>query len=116
MRVDFDEVNWDDDALVIHDGVPFTGEVVEKAPNGAIVAVTGYVDGYEDGPSTEWYPTGELKARGVTRLGRAVGVHQVWYRNGQLATERAFDGQGHQLSIREWDEAGYMLKESIYRR
>jgi antitoxin component YwqK of YwqJK toxin-antitoxin module len=116
MRVDFDEVDWDDDLLLIHDGAPFTGEVVEKTRDGAVVAVTGYTDGYEDGPSTEWFPTGELKFHGVARRGWAVGVHQVWHRNGRLASERAFDDEGHQLSNREWDENGNLLEESIYRR
>lgn len=115
MRVDLDEVSWDD-GLVVHDGVAFTGEVVEKAPDGGIVAVTTYVDGYPDGLSTEWYPSGQLKARGATRRARAVGLHQAWYPNGQLATERTFDDQGHPLSTREWGETGRLVKESIYPR
>lgn len=116
LRVDFDEVGWDDNALVVHNGVPFTGEVVEKAPNGEIVAVTSYVNGREDGPSTEWYPSGQLKARGVARFGHAIGMHQVWHPNGQLAAETEFDDQGLQLSNREWDEAGNVIAEATYRR
>lgn len=115
-RVDFDQVDWDDFALVVHNGEPFTGEVVEKGPGGVIVAVTSYVNGREDGPSTEWYPSGQVKARGDARFGQAVGVHQVWHPNGQLAAETEFDDQGHQLSNREWDEAGNVTAESTSSR
>lgn len=115
-RVDFDEVDWDEFGLVVHDGEPVTGEVVERAPNGAIAAVTSYVNGREDGPSTEWYPSGQVKARGEVRFGEAVGVHQVWHANGQLAAETEFDDQGHRLSNREWDEAGNVISESFDRR
>jgi antitoxin component YwqK of YwqJK toxin-antitoxin module len=116
MRVDFDEVDWDESALLIHDGAPFTGEVVEKTADGAIVAVTSYVNGREDGPSTEWYPSGQVKARGEVRFGTAVGTHQVWHPNGQLAAETEFDDQGNRLSNREWDAAGNVIAESTYPR
>jgi antitoxin component YwqK of YwqJK toxin-antitoxin module len=114
-RVDFSKVSWDEFALLIHDGEPFTGEVVEKTANGEIVAVTSYVNGREDGPSTEWYPSGQVKARGEARFGEAVGVHQVWHANGQLAAETVFDDQGKRLSNREWDEAGNVIAESTHR-
>lgn len=112
IRVDFDEVSWDDDSRVVHNGVWFTGEVVEKTRSGEIVAVTSYWNGVEDGQSTEWYPSGQLKARGVARYGQAVGAHQVWHPNGQLATEAVFDDEGHQLSRRAWDEAGNLIADS----
>ena len=92
-----------------------TGEVVETTSTGANVAVTSYTDGREDGPSTEWYASGELKARGASRLGLAVGVHKEWHVNGQLAAETAFDDQGHQLSNREWNETGNEIAGQDYR-
>jgi antitoxin component YwqK of YwqJK toxin-antitoxin module len=116
MRVDLDQIQWDEFALVIYNGEPFTGEVVEKSPDGAIVAVTNYTDGLEDGPSTEWYPSGQLRARGLSRLGTAVGVHQEWHPNGRLAAETRFDDQGRQLSGEAWDEAGNESSPPDYRR
>lgn len=116
IRVDVDETEWDDDLRLLHNGVPFTGETVEKTPHGEVVAVSSYVNGREDGLSTEWYASGQLKARGVARLGVAVGLHESWHANGQPASVAEFDEEGNQLSLREWDEAGNLIKESINRR
>ena len=100
-RVDLDDVEWNDFALVTHNGEPFTGEVVEKTSTGAVVAVTDYTGGMEEGPSTEWYPS---------------GVHQEWHLDGHLAAETEFDDQGRQLSNREWDETGNEVAVPDYRR
>jgi hypothetical protein len=72
-RIDIDDADWDCSALLIHEGVLFTGEAFEKHPNGQVIAVTSYTNGREDGPSEEWYPTGELRARGSVSDGRPSG-------------------------------------------
>jgi antitoxin component YwqK of YwqJK toxin-antitoxin module len=114
MRIDFDDADWDDNAHLTYEGTPFTGEVVEKHPNGRVIAVTSYLDGREDGPSEEWYPSGELKARGSAKDGNAIGLHQEWYRNGRLSSEVQFDINGRQLAKRTWDEDGILTDEKIY--
>lgn len=114
MRVDFDDVDTEDDLKVTYQGRPFTGEVVERAPGGAIVAMTTYYEGMEDGPTAEWYPTGERKAEGVVRYGTAVGVHQTWHRNGAIATLDEFDDKGRLLLRRRWDESGRVVEDRSF--
>ncbi len=115
MRVEFDDVDTDDDTRVEYQGEPFTGEVVERAPDGQVIALTSYFNGVEDGPTTEWYPTGELKATGSVAHGRAVGLHEEWYRDGTLAAQDEFDERGRHLARRRWDEAGNPTEDKAYR-
>ncbi|MEV1159400.1 hypothetical protein AB0J27_28810 [Micromonospora chokoriensis] len=106
MRVDYDDVETEDDLRVTYQGEPFTGEVVERSPQGQVIALTTYFEGMEDGPSAEWYPTGERKAEGNVRYGTAVGVHEEWHRNGNPASRVEFDDQGRMLSRQRWAEDG----------
>jgi antitoxin component YwqK of YwqJK toxin-antitoxin module len=106
VRVDYDDVETEDDLQVTYQGELFTGEVVERSPQGQIIALTTYVKGMEDGLSAEWYPTGERKAEGSARYGTAVGVHEEWHRNGNPATRVEFDDQGKMLSRQRWAEDG----------
>ncbi|MEU7948458.1 hypothetical protein AB0C50_27545 [Micromonospora taraxaci] len=89
-----------------YQGDLFTGEVVERSPQGQVIALTTYFEGMEDGPSAEWYPTGERKAEGSARYGTAVGVHEEWHRNGNPASRVEFDDQGRMLSRQRWAEDG----------
>ncbi|PPK63300.1 hypothetical protein CLV40_12913 [Actinokineospora auranticolor] len=111
MRVEFDDVDTEDDLHVVYQGEPFTGEVVERAPNGQIVALTTYFNGMEDGPSAEWYPSGEPKAAGAVRYGTAVGVHEFWHRDGGLAGRDEFDDSGRLLRRLRWAVDGTVVED-----
>jgi antitoxin component YwqK of YwqJK toxin-antitoxin module len=111
MLINIDQAHHGDDLRLLYEGEPFTGEVVETAPNGRIVALTSYSNGMEDGPATQWYADGQLRAKGVVSSGRAVGLHRRWHRNGQLAAEQRYDDNGRELSVRTWDEAGNVIDD-----
>ena len=113
MRVDFDDIETEDDLRVTYQGEPFTGEVVERGPGGQVVALTTYFNGMEDGPSAEWYPTGERKSAGMVRYGSAVGVHEEWYRDGTLAARDEFDENGKLLSRHRWAEDGTPIEVHV---
>ncbi|MET8553216.1 toxin-antitoxin system YwqK family antitoxin [Micromonospora zamorensis] len=106
MRVEYDDVETEDDLRVTYQGETFTGEVIERSPQGQVIALTTYFKGTEDGLSTEWYPSGERKAEGSARYGIAVGVHEEWHRNGNPAARVEFDDQGKLLSRHRWAEDG----------
>ena len=114
MRVDYDDVVFEDDLRVTHEGKAFTGEVVEHAPNGTVITLTTYFEGFEDGPTAEWYPTGEPRSEGLVRAGTAVGVHQAWHRNGTIAAYDEFDDRGKLRLRRRWDEAGTLLEDRAF--
>ncbi|WP_433648615.1 toxin-antitoxin system YwqK family antitoxin [Micromonospora zamorensis] len=110
MRVEYDDVETEDDLRVTHQGELFTGEVVERSPQGQVIVVTTYFKGMEDGLSAEWYPSGERKAEGSARYGMAVGVHEEWHRNGNPAARVEFDDQGKLISRQRWAEDGTPIK------
>ncbi|CCH15527.1 toxin-antitoxin system YwqK family antitoxin [Micromonospora lupini] len=113
MRVEYDDVETEDDLRVTYQGDLFTGEVVERSPQGQVIAITTYFNGMEDGLSTEFYPSGERKAEGSARYGTAVGVHQEWHRNGNLAARLEFDDQGKLLSRHRWAEDGTPIESFV---
>ncbi|WP_424185064.1 toxin-antitoxin system YwqK family antitoxin [Actinokineospora sp. G85] len=114
MRADSDDVVTEDDLKVTHQGRPFTGEVIERTSTGAVVALTTYHHGIEDGPSAEWYPTGERKAEGMVNNGMPTGIHNSWHRNGTLATFDKFSDKGKLLIRRRWTESGDLIEDNDY--
>jgi antitoxin component YwqK of YwqJK toxin-antitoxin module len=114
MRVDFDDVVTENDLRVTYQGRSYTGEVVERAPDGAVVAVTTYWQGVEDGPSAEWYPTGEPKYEGLVRFGTAVGVHRSWHRNGTVAAYDEFSDEGRLVLRRRWEDTGELVEDRSF--
>ncbi|MGC5306229.1 toxin-antitoxin system YwqK family antitoxin [Micromonospora zamorensis] len=113
MRVEYDDVETEDDLRVTYQGELFTGEVVERSPQGQVIALTTYFKGMEDGLSAEWYPSGERKAEGSVRYGTAVGVHEEWHRNGNPAARIEFDDQGKLLSRHRWAEDGTPIESYV---
>ncbi|WP_158271332.1 hypothetical protein [Nocardia sp. MDA0666] len=95
------QINADDDRLtegpfgeVFYDGVPFTGEIVTTGADGRILASTLYRDGKEDGPESEWYPSGTPKVQGSFQHGEPIGHWKEWYPNGELAQHTYFESPG----------------------
>ena len=77
-RVDVDDLEYDLDQRVIGpDGLPFTGEAIERDANGNVLAIVTYRDGWKDGPEIHYYPNGQLKAERIYNdEGRLVDVHR----------------------------------------
>ncbi|AEW93806.1 hypothetical protein SCATT_14350 [Streptantibioticus cattleyicolor NRRL 8057 = DSM 46488] len=114
IRVDTDDPELESqlDSRVTYRGEYFTGEVTEM--NGDVmVALTTYRDGFEDGPSVEWFPGGGKLSEGVVRKGIPVGPWRMWHVNGELAEEKVFDeaGTGCVVRIRRWSERGDPLPQ-----
>ncbi|MEU6915635.1 toxin-antitoxin system YwqK family antitoxin [Streptomyces olindensis] len=108
QRIDIDdpEVDMDDSERLYHRGGPFTGEVTEHLGE-RLVSLDGYVDGYKNGPSREWYQDGTLRSEGTLREGMPVGEFREWHPNGALAARQVFADNGMTLlEEHTWDEQG----------
>lgn len=116
-RVDDDDPDLETqlDSRVTYRGEYFTGEVVETNDD-TVVSLTTYRDGFEDGPSLEWFPDGTRLSEGTVRKGIPIGAWRLWHANGALAEEKVFDeaGKGHILRIRRWSESGEITKDTVY--
>ncbi|HEY0637141.1 MAG TPA: hypothetical protein VGD67_05805 [Pseudonocardiaceae bacterium] len=115
MGIDVTQTELDAAGRVLHEGVPVTGEVVSRSPEGRVIARIRYLQGLEDGPSLEWYPDGSRRAEGSSRYGvGAVGVWRGWHPCGAPAAEYGFSDNGRLLFVRRWDQAGVMLEDKTY--
>lgn len=110
MRVDCEEVE-DDEYLILHQGEPFTGEVVERREDGSLITLYTYDTGNADGPYKEWYPDQRLYKEGMMRLGLPVGLHRRWYPDGRLAEESSFSDQNVEIMHRTFDREGNLLSD-----
>lgn len=106
MRINIDETDFDDDLRYFHQGKPFTGEAIETAPTGELIALTTFRNGIEDGPHLGWYRDGSRRSETTVVNGKAVGISRKWYPNGQIAEEVEFDENGEMVMLRRWNEDG----------
>ncbi|WP_054815821.1 toxin-antitoxin system YwqK family antitoxin [Nocardia arizonensis] len=115
--VDDDAILMDDPRLSSYpdgsryflDSEPFSGQVVERAdgaPDGVIVALNTYVDGFASGPSRRWYFTGSARGVGAVARNRAVGLWLEWFSDGSPAKQAVFGSDGRLLAQRVWEEPG----------
>jgi len=115
MSIDIDETELDAGGRVCRDGEPYSGEVVRRAPDGQVIALTTYLQGFEDGMSLEWFADGRRRVVGRSRYGvGAVGVWRVWHRCGALAAEYGFSDTGRPQFVRRWDPSGAVIENTIY--
>lgn len=103
-RIDrrLDDVEWDDSMVLLHNGEPVTGEVVETTVDGVVLSSDQYVDGVPDGATREWWADGRLKAEGTVRRGRLVGTYREWHEDGELAVQKEFDANGLLVAEQRW--------------
>ncbi|TDQ52270.1 toxin-antitoxin system YwqK family antitoxin [Actinorugispora endophytica] len=114
-RISDEELESDGTGIALHEGKPFSGESVDYGPNGQILSLSTYKNGYEEGPWLEWYPDGTPKVEGLVAYSKgAVGPWKKWHPNGLIAEERNFDEEGVLVSERRWSDAGDLVEEKTY--
>ncbi len=105
VDIDSDDVDFDYNQC-LYQGEPFTGELVEYSPDGAVVALTPYVGGFINGTDRAYYTDGTLKWEAQVRNGQPVGTSRSWHENGVLAQEKDFTEDHRLVEVRDWDENG----------
>ena len=100
------EATEDDGDRLLHEGLPYTGEVVEISREGHLLSLHTYFAGIPDGPYHEWCGPGRPFREGTLRAGLLQGITREWHPNGQLAVEAEFDEHGRQLRRDGWDGEG----------
>lgn len=106
-RVDFDELEWDEDQVALAEGAPFTGEVLEHDSEGRLIALINYTNGFKDGKETHYYPDGTVAFEGTWQRGAGgVGVHRAYHADGQLKEEAYYDDRGHLQRVERFSDNG----------
>lgn len=122
LRINFEDFEEDPETLwdiypLIWKGRPFTGVAFEIDSNGQIAIEEDIVDGYPDGYSREWYPSGQIKREHYAKRYASYshikredqfGWTKEWFENGVLKREviRHF-----YVEIRDsmWNEQGELI-------
>lgn len=109
--------------LVLEDGVlrrpghpgPFTGEMIERYPDGALRSRSTVVAGRLEGLSEGWYADGQLQIQEHFREGVSDGVRTKWYPGGQKRVEAGIVQGQLQGVFRRWHENGLLAEEVTMR-
>lgn len=104
-RVKDDQLDFDENLIYYLDGRRFTGIGYEEVP-GKEISEIKYVNGVQDGPAREWYPSGQLKSESIYRDNVLHGHDRKFREDGSLASEKHYE---HGVLVRsvEWDENGH---------
>lgn len=83
-RVDFEELDFGEDQLVVWKDQPFTGVAVELFPDGKPCSEVPFLNGLRHGVLRAWYPSGQLKEEKHLWYGGLHGYARVWNEQGGL--------------------------------
>jgi len=113
-RIDIDgpDVDFDESQLLLYRGEYFTGEAVEYFPDGRLWTLKTFVNGFENGPTGQWFNDGGLQSEGVAKRNSAVGEWRSWFPGGRLERVSIFDDDGNLLTRTDWNEDGEIVKQS----
>lgn len=112
MAIDYDELMYTDEHVFVHDGLPFTGTAEERFPNGSVRCRFQFLDGKEHGVVEEYFSSGARKKCVPYLHGSVNGREFEWHESGAVKLEREVEF-GIQISSREFDESGHLIKEYI---
>jgi antitoxin component YwqK of YwqJK toxin-antitoxin module len=104
VRANYDDLELDDQ-LALRDGVPFTGIVYSKRPDGSLESEGFYRDGLPDGKQEQYYPGGQVEQRWIAVRGKGSSEVRTWHRNGRLRSVATYVDQ-RLTGAQAWDDGG----------
>jgi hypothetical protein len=110
-RVNGIHTKYEDSAILVDRGVPFTGIKYFTYLNGQIQKERSYYKGRETGFDRSWYPNGSLRFEMPRRGSSSVlEFYKEWHSNGQLKGEGVLE-HGITISSKSWNEDGKSTEE-----
>ena len=105
--------------LVQHDGRwyppgqtnPFTGLMVDRDPNGALLSRCQVSNGLLNGVSECWYTNGQIQAREYFKDGVSNGQRQKWHENGRLLSQAQIAQGKVTGTFRSWHDNGQLSEQ-----
>jgi antitoxin component YwqK of YwqJK toxin-antitoxin module len=109
-EISFNDIEYSEDLVVLYDGEPLTGRVVDRDDDGRIVRELEFLEGFQEGPERIYHPNGQLQSERMIDTGLASGPARTWYENGQLESESVYRN-GRIISQKKWSENGQPLPQ-----
>ncbi len=101
--------------MLLFEGRPFTGAVLEHDSAGATVSRSKYRDGRRDGESLGWYADGRPMYRRAYARDRETGTHTGWWPDGSVHFIYRYRDGRLEGTAREWFPNGQLYREFNYR-
>jgi hypothetical protein len=107
-RVEDSDLDYDSDLIFTYRGRLFTGVAYEDVPGKWLSEVT-YLDGMQDGPAREWFPSGVLRGESHYRENVLHGISREFDEKGRLVTEETHE-YGILVSRKKLDASGHVIE------
>lgn len=108
VRVPDALLDYDAELIYTYNGQRFTGVGYEEEPERGLSEIS-YVDGVQEGPSRDWYPSGQLKGETIYKDNVRHGHNREFREDGTLSLEEIYE---HGVLVRSatFDENGNMVE------
>jgi len=100
--------------LLLDEGEPLSGNLVERDEQGRVLALTPYRNGTKHGVARTWHANGTLASSRSFEHGVKVGHHFAWWENGRPRLDLHFADGVYQGTCREWYETGQIAHEARF--
>ena len=90
LRVPDELLDYNEELIYTYEGERFTGIGYADVPGHGLSEIS-YVDGAQDGPARDWYPSGQLKYEANYRLNARHGSTKQFREDGSLISEAIYD-------------------------
>ncbi len=108
VRVPDDQLDYDENLIFMYQGERFTGVGYEDVPGRGLEEIS-YVDGLQEGPAREWYPSGQLRRDTSFRANALHGHDREYREDGTLVSETVYE-YGVRVRSRTFAQDGSVVK------
>ena len=112
LRVNTDEIEFDDDYVYRFKGEPFNGIGYELNESGTLLSEIAFQDGMKHGFSREWSRAGKIVIEHSYYKNIPHGSFRKWSETGVLLLEEDFE-YGFCLRRRTWNDDGTLAEEIL---
>uniref|UniRef100_A8LW38 MORN repeat protein n=1 Tax=Salinispora arenicola (strain CNS-205) TaxID=391037 RepID=A8LW38_SALAI len=107
LRVPDELLDYDRELFYTYNGKGFTGIGYADVPGHGLSEIS-YVDGAQEGPSRDWYPSGQLKGESNYKANMLHGDMRDFRDDGSLISEKLYD---HSVLVRSvtYDSQGNVV-------
>lgn len=105
LRINYEDLDYDDEGTYRYKGTPFTGIAFDLFPEGKVSCEWIMIDGHEEGIRREWYPSGVVLGEYSYSANAPHGLQLEWYPDGKIKRESICEF-GIEVKAREWDPSG----------
>ncbi|MCG6144560.1 toxin-antitoxin system YwqK family antitoxin [Leptospira bandrabouensis] len=103
------------ESIYYYKGQKFSGKMKSIHPNGT-VRITTFLNGLEDGLTSDTYPNGQISAEYFYKQGKRIGTHRGWYEDGKARFQFSYIDDLADGDHWEWYESGKVFRYAKFNK